>query len=246
MIESKQPRVLTIAGSDSSGGAGIQADIKTITVLGGYAASAITAITAQNTSGVDKIFPVPAPVVSAQIAAVLEDIGADAIKIGSLFSSPLGELTNLCQSITQGGIPCVISKDVQKDIWAKILYNCALNPLGAILDVPYGALKENGYSRELMDDIIRETFSVMQKAGYQTHWATADAYLRIFHEKLIPSTAKHRSSTLQDLEAKKKTEIDALNGTVIALADQYGIDVPTNRSLYKIIKFIEERNLSED
>jgi len=89
MIESKQPRVLTIAGSDSSGGAGIQADIKTITVLGGYAASAITAITAQNTSGVDKIFPVPAPVVSAQIAAVLEDIGADAIKIGMLATADI-------------------------------------------------------------------------------------------------------------------------------------------------------------
>lgn len=80
-------RVLTIAGSDSGGGAGIQADIKTIQSLGCYAASAITAVTVQNTMGVKSVFPIPANVVSEQIEAVLEDIGADAIKIGMLRSS---------------------------------------------------------------------------------------------------------------------------------------------------------------
>ncbi len=80
------PRVLTIAGSDSGGGAGIQADIKAISATGSYAASAITAITVQNTLGVSDVFPVPASVVAAQIDAVLEDIGADAIKIGMLNS----------------------------------------------------------------------------------------------------------------------------------------------------------------
>ncbi len=80
-------RVLTIAGSDSGGGAGIQADIKTISALGCYAASVITAVTAQNTLGVQAVHPVPPEIVCAQIAAVLEDIGADAIKIGMLFSA---------------------------------------------------------------------------------------------------------------------------------------------------------------
>lgn len=79
-------RVLTIAGSDSGGGAGIQADIKTIQSLGCYAASAITAVTVQNTMGVESVFPIPADVVAAQIDAVLGDIGADAIKIGMLQS----------------------------------------------------------------------------------------------------------------------------------------------------------------
>lgn len=79
-------RVLAIAGSDSGGGAGIQADIKTIQSLGCYASSAVTAITVQNTIGVRSVFPVPAEVVSEQIDAVLEDIGADAIKIGMLQS----------------------------------------------------------------------------------------------------------------------------------------------------------------
>ncbi|PZU50771.1 MAG: bifunctional hydroxymethylpyrimidine kinase/phosphomethylpyrimidine kinase [Sphingomonas sp.] len=78
------PRVLIIAGSDSGGGAGIQADIKTVTMLGGYAATAITAITVQNTLGVSAVHAVLPEIVSAQIRAVLDDIGADAIKIGML------------------------------------------------------------------------------------------------------------------------------------------------------------------
>jgi hydroxymethylpyrimidine/phosphomethylpyrimidine kinase len=84
--------VLTIAGSDSGGGAGIQADIKTISAMGCYAASAITAITVQNTLGVQAVHPVPLDILRGQIDAVLSDIGADAIKIGMLHSS---EVVNL-------------------------------------------------------------------------------------------------------------------------------------------------------
>jgi hydroxymethylpyrimidine/phosphomethylpyrimidine kinase len=79
-------RVLIIAGSDSGGGAGIQADIKTITMLGGHAMTAITAITAQNTTGVQAVHPVPTDIVIAQIESCLSDIGADAIKIGMIGS----------------------------------------------------------------------------------------------------------------------------------------------------------------
>ena len=86
------PRVLSIAGSDSSGGAGIQADIKTITMLGGYAMTAITAITAQNTQGVQAIEALSPELVSAQIDSCLTDIGADAIKIGMLGSAAIAEV----------------------------------------------------------------------------------------------------------------------------------------------------------
>ncbi|WP_448581774.1 bifunctional hydroxymethylpyrimidine kinase/phosphomethylpyrimidine kinase [Thermaurantiacus sp.] len=78
------PRVLAIAGSDSGGGAGIQADIKTITLLGAYAATAVTAITVQNSLGVAAVHLVPPDIVAAQVRAVLTDIGADAVKIGML------------------------------------------------------------------------------------------------------------------------------------------------------------------
>ena len=84
MSERTPPRILSIAGSDSSGGAGIQADIKTIAMLGGYAMTAITTVTAQNTVGVQAIAPMSGEVVAQQIASCIEDIGVDAIKIGML------------------------------------------------------------------------------------------------------------------------------------------------------------------
>jgi hydroxymethylpyrimidine/phosphomethylpyrimidine kinase len=83
-MQSFEGRVLVIAGSDSGGGAGIQADIKTISALGGYAATAITALTAQNTLGVQAIHPVSPDFVIAQMRAVLDDIGADCMKTGML------------------------------------------------------------------------------------------------------------------------------------------------------------------
>lgn len=84
-------RVLIIAGSDSGGGAGVQADIKAVTAMGGYAASAITAITVQNTLGVHGVHPLPLDLIEAQARAVLDDIGADAIKTGMLGSREVVE-----------------------------------------------------------------------------------------------------------------------------------------------------------
>lgn len=78
------PRVLAVAGSDSGGGAGIQADVKTITMLGGHAMTAVTAITAQNTVGVTDVRAIPADMVVAQIDAIAADIGVDAVKIGMI------------------------------------------------------------------------------------------------------------------------------------------------------------------
>ena len=82
-------RVLSVAGSDSGGGAGIQADLKTIAACGCYGMTAITAVTVQNTQGVRRVHAVPADVVAGQIDAVLEDIGADAVKLGMLPSEAI-------------------------------------------------------------------------------------------------------------------------------------------------------------
>src|SRR5438128_12365459 len=81
------PRILIIAGSDSGGGAGIQADIKTVTMLGGHAMTAITAITAQNTLGVQAVHAVPSDIVVAQMRSVIDDLGVDAVKIGMIGSA---------------------------------------------------------------------------------------------------------------------------------------------------------------
>ncbi|MCP2679094.1 bifunctional hydroxymethylpyrimidine kinase/phosphomethylpyrimidine kinase [Maricaulaceae bacterium NA33B04] len=100
-----QGRVLSIAGSDSSGGAGIQADIKAVTALGGYAATAIAAITVQNTKGVSAVHPVPTDIIAGQIEAVLTDVGADAIKTGMLATADVIE--TVIKALDEHGDPII-------------------------------------------------------------------------------------------------------------------------------------------
>ncbi len=101
-------RVLIIAGSDSGGGAGIQADIKTVTALGGYAATAITALTAQDTHTVHGVHEVPPEFVAQQIAVVLDDIGADAIKTGMLHRTEILEIVAETLAAKAPNIPLVV------------------------------------------------------------------------------------------------------------------------------------------
>lgn len=103
-------KVLTIAGSDTGGGAGIQADMKTITALGGYATTVITALTAQNTFGVHSVFEIPAPFVGQQIDAVMADIGTDALKTGMLVNKDIIEVVAL--KIKEYRIQCVVADPV--------------------------------------------------------------------------------------------------------------------------------------
>ena len=105
MTMTAPPRILIVAGSDSGGGAGIQADIKTVTMLGGHAMTAITAITAQNTMGVQAIMPVPAEMVVAQIDSVVSDIGVDAVKIGMIGSAETAHA--VAERLEQLAVPIV-------------------------------------------------------------------------------------------------------------------------------------------
>lgn len=106
--ESTKPRILVVAGSDSGGGAGIQADIKTITMLGGFATTAVTALTAQNTLGVQDVLAIDPAFVALQMKSVLTDIGADAIKTGMLGSARVIEaVAAVCESLAFG-IPLVV------------------------------------------------------------------------------------------------------------------------------------------
>lgn len=133
------PRALTIAGSDSGGGAGIQADLKTFTVLGVFGTTALTAVTAQNTLGVTGVYPLTAAQVGAQIDAVLTDIGTDAAKTGMLFDVPIIEMvadrirhygvTNLVVDpvmIAKGGQPLLLPE-------AQAALRTQLLPLAAVV-----------------------------------------------------------------------------------------------------------------
>ncbi|HEY6080313.1 MAG TPA: bifunctional hydroxymethylpyrimidine kinase/phosphomethylpyrimidine kinase, partial [Polyangiaceae bacterium] len=103
-----KPRILVVAGSDSGGGAGIQADIKTITMLGGFAMTAVTALTAQNTLGVVEVMPVEPRFVALQMTTVLSDLGADAIKTGMLGSARVVEaVADVCETAAFG-VPLIV------------------------------------------------------------------------------------------------------------------------------------------
>ena len=161
------------------------------------------------------------------------------ILIGSLQHQNPGCLKQIADMITSSGIRCELTNEVGRYLWAKMLYNCALNPLGAILDVNYGKLTENEYSKQIMDNIIEEIFRVINASGYSTLWNSPNEYRDIFYSKLIPDTYNHYSSTHQDIQRKIRTEIDSLNGKVIRLGKKFNVDVSTNEIIYNLIKSIE-------
>lgn len=125
----KPARLLVIAGSDSGGGAGIQADIKTATALGAYAMTAVTSVTVQNTQGVHAIHPIPASIVRAQIVSAMEDIGADAIKIGMLGSSDMIQAVAQTLIAYAKAIPVVVDPVMEAKGGASLLEDEAANTL---------------------------------------------------------------------------------------------------------------------
>jgi len=130
-------RVLIIAGSDSGGGAGIQADIKTVTALGGYAATAVTAVTVQNTLGVTGVHPIPPDLVEAQARAVLDDIGADALKTGMLGGVEMVEA--VARILAGSRAPAVVDPVMVAKGGATLLEARAVDAVKALL-VPRAAL----------------------------------------------------------------------------------------------------------
>ena len=130
----KTPRILIIAGSDSGGGAGIQADIKTVTMLGGHAMTAITAITAQNTLGVTAVHPVPAETVLAQIDAVVDDLGVDCVKIGMIGSAFTANLVaDRLQKLP--GTPIVFDPVMIATSGAALADEATIDAFGRLMDV---------------------------------------------------------------------------------------------------------------
>jgi hydroxymethylpyrimidine/phosphomethylpyrimidine kinase len=125
------PRCLTVAGSDSGGGAGIQADLKAFAAAGCHGTSAIVALTAQNTTGVSAVHEVPPPFVRAQLEAVLEDIGVDAAKTGMLFSKPVIEV--VADYLAEHPVPLVVDPVMVASSGARLLEEDAVETLVARL-----------------------------------------------------------------------------------------------------------------
>ena len=156
-------RVLIIAGSDSGAGAGIQADLKTVMALGGYATTAITAITAQNTLGVFGVHPIPADMVLAQGRAVLTDIGADAVKTGMLASVEVIEAA--ASLIDQAGAPAVIDPVMIATSGARLVGPDAVAALKSLLIGRAALLTPNAPEAAALTGLAVETTDDLRRAG---------------------------------------------------------------------------------
>lgn len=168
-------RVLIIAGSDSGGGAGVQADIKTVTALGGYAATAITAITVQNTLGVSGVHPIPLEVLEAQARAVLDDIGADVIKTGMLGGAAAVEL--VARLLDEANIPAVIDPVMVAKGGTALLAPDALAAVRGALVPRATLLTPNAPEAEALTGLAVATTDDLRRAGEALLAAGAGAVL---------------------------------------------------------------------
>ena len=162
------------------------------------------------------------------------------ILLGSLHGEPVKGLEPLARAIRDSGIPSETSEELEQALWAKVLYNTTLTPLGAILNMSYGQLTGSEHLIGIMNRLIEETFAVMDAAGYKTFWKSAAEYEELLYKKLIPDTFAHRSSTLQDIEKHQKTEIDTLNGCILRLGREHNVQTPTHAMIVELIKGIED------
>jgi hydroxymethylpyrimidine/phosphomethylpyrimidine kinase len=156
-------RVLIIAGSDSGGGAGIQADIKAVTMLGGYAATAITAVTVQNTLGVQGVHPIPPKVLEDQAMAVLSDIGADAIKTGMLGDVATVEL--VARLIDEARVPAVIDPVMIAKGGAPLLDERAVATVRRLMVPRAALLTPNAPEAEALTGLPCRTTDELLRAG---------------------------------------------------------------------------------
>lgn len=205
------PTLLIIAGSDSGGGAGIQADLKTASARGAYAATAITAITAQNTRGVHGVQVLPAELVAAQIRAVLDDIGADAVKIGMLGSAPIvravaGALDGYAGPVVLDPVMIAKSGDALLDDDAIAALRDALLPRAALLtpNLPEAA-RLTGHDIAVERDQMRAqgaalvaqgAGAVLMKGGHApgdicTDWLVTGQSTRAYSAPRVPTANTH-------------------------------------------------------
>src|SRR3954469_18661096 len=186
----KPARILIIAGSDSGGGAGIQADIKTVTMLGGHAMTAVTAITAQNTVGVTGVHPVPAEMILAQIEAILGDLGADAVKIGMIGGAFAAEQVAKRLERLKGeqpGLPIVFDPVMVATSGAALADDPTIAAFGRLLDVATIATPNLPELKRLTseDDPVAAALhlvgahgcAVLIKGGHEEGDALADALI---------------------------------------------------------------------
>jgi len=223
-------RVLIIAGSDSGGGAGVQADIKTVTMLGGYAATAVTAITVQNTLGVTGVHPIPLDVVAAQARVVLSDIGADAIKTGMLGSAAAVE--TVAALLDEAAVPAVVDPVMIAKGGASLLDQSAIAAVKALMIPRATLLTPNAPEAEALTGLTVANLDGQRRAGEALLAAGAKAVLmkggHVPGERVIDLLITSRGETLLEGE---RFETRHTHGTGCTLASACAVGIAQGLSL---------------
>jgi 2-dehydropantoate 2-reductase len=208
------------------------------------------AIVANLQNGVDNAERIEAvikrPVIPAVVYVATEMAGPGHLKhhgrgelvIGALEAAPVpqADLERVQRWFADAGVKVTISDNVAGELWGKLVVNCAYNAISAISQLPYGRMIGGAGVREVMRDVVAETLAVARASGVRTTPELPDNVYRI--AEWMPT---QYSSTAQDLQRGRPTEIDHLNGFVVRRGEALGVPVPANRVLFALVKLIESR-----
>jgi len=178
-------------------------------------------------------------------ASVHVSVESGPMQLGRFPSGMDGGVQKLAEILLKADVPVSATDNIKGAIWSKVLYNCALNPLGAIMGVPYGKL-ENPHAWSIIEGMMDEAFRVTAAEKVQLSWDTAKEYLKYLKEHQLPNTRAHHSSMLQDLATGKRTEIEFLNGAIAQRAKEYAMDAPYNAFITEQIYFMEELRANDN
>jgi len=153
------------------------------------------------------------------------------------FPVPDRVLDAVASYFAAAGIPCDRSPDITRTLWWKLIINVGINQCSCVLRATYGLFQRSDPARRLMTDAMREVVAISRAEGT----GLSDEDIDAWHETLGGLDPEGKTSMLQDVEAGRPTEVELFAGTVCDIADRHSVDVPVNRTLYRIIRAIEER-----
>jgi 2-dehydropantoate 2-reductase len=161
---------------------------------------------------------------------------------GDLVVGPeTGRTTRLAAQFVRAGIPCRISGNIEGELWTKFLINCALNAVSAVGQAKYGRLAKSSDARKLVERAVNEVLAVAQAAQVVLPEGDDPKAALATVLKIAEQMSEASSSTAQDLQRGKRTEIDSLNGYIVRRGAELGVPTPVNHALYTLVKLAEGR-----
>jgi len=198
---------------------------------------------ADHVRGATNVAAVPAVVYVA--VSVPESGRVKHLARGDLIIGPPSERTTyLADVFVRAGIPCRISDNIEGELWLKLLRNCALNAISALGHVRYGQIVQSDDAKELMEHVVDEVLAVARAANVALPGVDDRRSGMAAAMELATQMADAFSSTAQDLDRGRLTEIDALNGYISRRGAQLGIPVPVNHALFTLVKLIERKGIN--